>query len=181
MPHVVAHSRALMHAIMPQSCNCHTIQQLTRTLLSPMLAHFVPCSLTHWCASHSHTSVPCSRVPIMPHTCMSTIPHAHAPIAPMLLWDVACATMHTIARVVPHCLHPCHSVRFVTTPQSTHQPFFVSALTTSTPICCQDSTQGPNPSHDRWPLWLTMVTVDHLVLKTMLPKEENERPGFCWK
>lgn len=75
----------------------HAIQQLTHTLLSPMLARPVPCSLAHYCASHLRTSVPCVRTPIMPCTRPPIAPHTRAPIAPMLLLDIACAT-HTRPR-----------------------------------------------------------------------------------
>ena len=59
---------------------------------------------------------------------------------------------HSLARVVLHCLCLCHSMRLVATPQLTRQPCLVSALSTCTPICCQDSVEGPKPSHDSWPL-----------------------------
>ena len=92
--HVRAHSGTQIYHNL---ATVHAIQQLTRKLLSPMLARPVPCSLAHYCASRLRTSAPCVRTPIVRRAQPPTVPHTRVPIAPMLLLDAAYAT-HSLPR-----------------------------------------------------------------------------------
>ena len=123
-------------------------------------------------ASRSLAQVPLIRGPIVPHTRAPIAPHACAPTTPhacALTTPHACAptTPQACAHALARCSvrHPHMPVRAMSRIACAHAtsytllPFpsqrvrlaLFSCLPQARPCYCEDSAQGPKPSHDSWP------------------------------